>query len=78
MLINGCEGIGTGYSTFIPNFNPMDVVNNLRRLLQGEELEPMHPWYRGFTGKVVQQESGGGYVLQGRIELPVSGEATVV
>lgn len=22
ILVNGCQGIGTGWSTFIPNFNP--------------------------------------------------------
>lgn len=32
----------------MPNYNPSDIVNNLRRKLRGEELEPMHPWYRGF------------------------------
>ncbi|KAK2598044.1 DNA topoisomerase 2 [Conoideocrella luteorostrata] len=31
ILVNGTDGIGTGWSTSIPNFNPMDSVNNLRR-----------------------------------------------
>jgi DNA topoisomerase-2 len=25
-LINGCEGIGTGWSTSIPNFNPREIA----------------------------------------------------
>lgn len=48
VLVNGTDGIGTGWSSYIPNFNPSDIVANLRRKLAGEEMEPMHPWYRGF------------------------------
>ncbi|KAJ3010721.1 DNA topoisomerase 2 [Thoreauomyces humboldtii] len=52
LLVNGAEGIGTGWSTSIPNYNPRDIVENLFRLLDGEELIPMHPWYRGFQGEI--------------------------
>ena len=48
LLINGAEGIGTGWSTTIPNYNPRDIILNLQKMLRGEELQPMHPWYRGF------------------------------
>lgn len=48
ILINGADGIGTGWSTQIPNYNPVDVVENLRRLMRGEEMVPMTPWFRGF------------------------------
>jgi len=48
VLINGAEGIGTGYSTNIPNFNPRDVVMNLKRRIRGLDFIQMHPWYRGF------------------------------
>ncbi len=44
VLVNGAEGIGTGWSTFIPNYNPRDIVDNLRRLLHGQEQVPMTPW----------------------------------
>ena len=42
-------GIGTGWSTSIPNYNPADVVENLRRFLRGEDMVEMQPWYRGTT-----------------------------
>lgn len=48
ILVNGSEGIGTGWSTYIPNYNPRDIVANLRRLLNDEPMVPMDPWYRGF------------------------------
>jgi DNA topoisomerase-2 len=53
ILINGADGIGTGWSSSIPNYNPEEVVANLRRLMDGEEVQPMQPWFRGFTGEVV-------------------------
>ena len=37
-----------GYSTTIPNYNPIDLINNIRCLMRGESMKPMHPWYRGF------------------------------
>lgn len=52
VLINGSTGIGTGWSSEIPQFNPLDILNNLRRLMQGQEVVPMVPWYRGFTGSI--------------------------
>lgn len=55
ILLNGADGIGTGWSTSIPNYNPEDVVNNLKRMMDGRETEPMKPWFRGFTGEVVDQ-----------------------
>ncbi|RIA91340.1 DNA topoisomerase [Glomus cerebriforme] len=47
-------GIGTGWSSFIPNYNSRDIVNNLKRLINDEEPIPMHPWYRGFQGDIEQ------------------------
>ena len=54
ILVNGTVGIGTGWSTNIPQFNPLDIVNNIRHLMKGEELVSMNPWYRGFTGSIVR------------------------
>lgn len=52
LLVNGAEGIGTGWSTNIPSYNPVDIVNNVKRLIRGEDMEPMTPWYRGWTGEI--------------------------
>lgn len=56
LLINGADGIGTGWSTTIPCFNPEDIKENLLILLRksGEELKKMDPWYRGFKGKIIR------------------------
>ncbi|XP_038974184.1 DNA topoisomerase 2-like [Phoenix dactylifera] len=68
VLVNGSEGIGTGWSSFVPNYNPRDIVANVRRLLNGEPMQPMDPWYRGFKGlieKSASKEAGVTYTVTG-------------
>ena len=68
VLVNGAEGIGTGWSTSIPNYNPRDIVANLQRLLDGEPLVAMEPWYKGFRGtihEVDSKTSGKSYAING-------------
>ncbi|KAI4159830.1 MAG: hypothetical protein LQ342_006248 [Letrouitia transgressa] len=52
VLINGADGIGTGWSTSIPNYNPEDIVENLKLMMDGEPMKPMVPWFRGFKGTI--------------------------
>ena len=52
ILINGSEGIGTGFSTKIPPHNPEIVVKNLINMMEDKPLIKMTPWFRGFQGKV--------------------------
>ena len=70
VLVNGAEGIGTGWSTSIPNYSPRAIVANLQRLLQGQEVEPMNPWYQGFKGSIEEipsKTSGKSYAVNGII-----------
>ncbi|KAK9683011.1 hypothetical protein RND81_10G112500 [Saponaria officinalis] len=71
VLVNGSEGIGTGWSTFIPNYNPRDIIANIRRLINNEPLEPMDPWYNNFRGSIQRstsrKETGISYVVTGTI-----------
>jgi DNA topoisomerase-2 len=52
ILVNGTEGIGTGYSTKIPPHDPELIVKNIFNLLDDKPLEPMKPWFRGFKGTI--------------------------
>ncbi len=60
VLINGADGIGTGWSTSIPNYHPKDIVNNLKRRMgrldtdEEQPFEPMTPWFRGWKGTIEQ------------------------
>ena len=53
-LVNGGQGIGTGYSTFIPNFSVKEIIENTKRLIKGQEYQEMYPSYRNFTGQMVK------------------------
>lgn len=67
VLVNGADGIGTGWSTSIPNYNPRDIVDNLHHLMNGEEQEPMTPWYKGFTGTIEPHpKKKGSFNVKGR------------
>ena len=69
LLVNGASGIGTGWSTSIPNFNPAEIVDNIRLLMDGEEVKPMKPWYRGFKGPIEGDiKNEGSYKALGIIE----------
>ncbi len=41
VLLNGAEGIGTGWSTKVPNFDPRQIVAALRRMLNDEPPQPL-------------------------------------
>lgn len=41
VLANGGEGIGTGWASRIPNYDLREIINNIHRLLNGEEPLPM-------------------------------------
>ena len=63
VLVNGTEGIGTGFSCSVPPFNPKDIVENIERILEGRSTLAMTPHYRGFKGTVVRD--GVSWVAEG-------------
>lgn len=67
VLVNGADGIGTGWSTNIPPFNPMDIIQNIKHLMDDEKMEDMHPWFKGWSGSIEKIESQR-YRMYGRIE----------
>lgn len=68
ILVNGTEGIGTGYSTNIEPCNPRDIFLNLKRIIAGEKPKAMMPWYRHFTGKI-EKVSDGKYICRANYEI---------
>jgi DNA topoisomerase-2 len=78
LLVNGCRGIGTGYSTFIPSFNPKHLKGMLLKWLDtGDGLDEMLvPWVRGFTGRI-QMEKETECTLEGILEKDIITELPV-
>lgn len=52
LLFNGSAGIGTGYATRIFNYNPSDVLSNVKLAIAGKKLKPMTPCFVDYAGKV--------------------------
>jgi DNA topoisomerase-2 len=54
ILINGCRGIGTGYSTFVPSYNPAELKSAILEWLNtGKGLDrEFVPYTRGFKGSI--------------------------
>lgn len=69
VLVNGCCGIGTGTSTNVPCFNPVEILDHLLAKLGGSDavFDPA-PFYRGFRGTMVKK--GAQYVVTGVWEQP--------
>ena len=60
ILLNGASGIGTGFSTSVPSYNPITVVDAVRNWIAKQEPVTdalKTPWHRGFTGTI--EEVGG-------------------
>jgi len=62
LLVNGARGIGTGYSTFIPSYDPLALKDALLKWLKGDKdiLEKVNlvPYYRGFKGEITPTADG--------------------
>lgn len=68
VLVNGAEGIGTGYSTKVPNFDVRQIIENLKKMINGEEPEEMMPSYKNFLGTIIQIDNNK-YTVRGNVEV---------
>lgn len=81
VLVNGAFGIGTGWSTNVPCYNPMQLMDICEALCDQQErgvttgVESMClpatllPWYDGFQGDIVYKAESNSYTTQGRCVL---------
>jgi DNA topoisomerase-2 len=77
ILVNGAEGIGTGWSTSIPCFNPREIVENLKTKIKTGSFNEMTPWYKGFQGKI-EKNNKGSYTVSGIYEWVEKGKETLL
>uniref|UniRef100_A0A6C0EU23 DNA topoisomerase (ATP-hydrolyzing) n=1 Tax=viral metagenome TaxID=1070528 RepID=A0A6C0EU23_9ZZZZ len=68
ILVNGSEGIGTGFSTKIPCFNPKTIISYIRNVLNKKEITDIDkefiPYYRGFKG-TIERENETRFITRG-------------
>lgn len=83
VLVNGASGIGSGWSSSIPSYNPLDVINCIEIWLkrdgkiierEGDNivsyLPEITPWYRDFKGKIekTKEKNDTTYITHGVID----------
>ncbi|GMH81405.1 hypothetical protein TrST_g1955 [Triparma strigata] len=70
VLVNGSDGIGTGWSSNTPNFSAREVIANIRRMINNEPVERMIPSFAGFNGDIIPEtgKREGSFVIKGKIE----------
>lgn len=56
VLVNGASGIGTGFSTSVPCYHPLEVADALEDILEGRPPRQLRPWYRGFRGRIAGED----------------------
>lgn len=82
ILVNGCQGIGTGWSSNIPNYNPLDLVQSIRTWLDCDGnfiledpddgsmvsmLPDLKPWYREHKGDI-RKDNDSRYISYGVLQ----------
>ncbi len=65
LFVNGTNGIGTGWSTELPQFNPVDIVSVLRARIDGKPTSSLAPWYRGFKGVIEPTNKKNSWLTRG-------------
>ena len=71
ILVNGTKGIGTGFSTDIMCYNPMEIIQYLRQKLASSDtphsIQEFMPYYEGFSG-AISKISDNKFLIKGKYE----------
>jgi DNA topoisomerase-2 len=75
ILVNGSKGIGTGFSTDIMCYNPIEIINYLKMKLKDnginmdvtKEVVEFTPYYEGFKG-TISKINEGKFLIKGTYE----------
>jgi len=76
VLANGSRGIASGFSTFIPAYNPLDLVAWIREWLRSPQKvkqSPLVPWYRGYKGTITLHKDKKYWTSEGSLKYEKDG-----
>lgn len=77
ILVNGSDGIGTGWSTKIPCHSLNDVIDCVKAEMSGKEMPNIQPWYEGFIG-TIREKSPGVFETCGCVEIAKKKDTVIV
>ena len=79
ILVNGCEGIGTGWSSNIPCFNPHEIVESIKNKIKNGQFLKIYPWYKGFQGEIKEDpKKAGTFIVRGKYHWSEEDPNTVI
>ena len=58
MLLNGAEGIGTGFSSVVPSFNHKDIINSMISVVETGKAKKIKPWVRNYNESIEVDAKG--------------------
>tara|TARA_B100000925_G_scaffold291760_1_gene281235 strand:+ start:1600 stop:3036 length:1437 start_codon:yes stop_codon:yes gene_type:complete len=58
MLLNGAEGIGTGFSSVIPSFHHRDLIRSIKTFLETGKARKLRPFVHNYTEKILEEKTG--------------------
>ena len=69
VLMNGSSGIGTGFSSSIPPYDPLDLLKYIHAKIEDSKSKSMEfvPYYEGFKG-TVQKIADQKFLIKGKYE----------
>ena len=79
ILVNGCEGIGTGWSSNIPCFNPHEIVESIKNKIKTGKFLKIAPWHKGFQGEIKEDpRKEGTFIVRGKYHWSEEDPNTVI
>ena len=79
VLVNGTEGIGTGWSSNIPCFNPREIVLSIKNKIKNNVFLKINPWYKGFQGEIKEDpKKEGTFIVRGKYHWSEEDPSTVI
>ena len=79
VLVNGTEGIGTGWSSNIPCFNPREIVLSIKNKIKNNVFLKINPWYKGFQGEIKEDpKKEGTFIVRGKYHWSEEEPSTVI
>lgn len=79
ILINGARGIGTGWSTNIPSFNILDIMDYIKLSLENKDLSDFvfQPWYNKFIGQIFKINKTS-FIITGNVSINTEEEKIII
>jgi DNA gyrase subunit A len=62
MLLNGAEGIGTGFSSVIPSFHHKDLIASMIQMVETGKPKRLKPWVAGYK-HTIEADKAGRYIF---------------